>query len=519
MLDHLDQREEKQMEGTPEGVPLPAPLAELAGGSSESSTRHSKPEPEGPGDRAECEEIAAAEPFSEPVGPPRLRPMKKGQRLVKKPARPKLQISPEQRLLILDTWRRSGLPATDFSTIVGIPKHTLYTWKKRFEQEGPAGLMDRPRGGRKGSKLPQLTKRTILMLKESNPDWGCQRISDMLVRGPALPASPTAVARVLKEAGYELEEVPTRRHPDPVRRFERARSNQLWQTDLFTFVLKRQNRRVYLVAFMDDHSRFVTGFGLHASQSTALVLEVLRTAISSYGAPEEILTDNGTQYVTWRGKSAFAKELEKRGIRQVVASPRRPQTLGKIERFWGTLWRECIETAVFLDLADAQRRIGHFMDYYNFQRTHQGIEGLVPADRYFGVGSEVRATLKKRVAANALELARHGVPKKPFYVTGQVGGKSFSVHAEGERVILKRQGEERQEVELVSPEDERSAEPAWEQTLPEPLCPNGSPVAVPNEPSASSAEVPGSSPLDQILPELGEAFSGESDRDGEGGTA
>jgi transposase InsO family protein len=428
-----------------------------------------------------------------------------------------LQIGPEHRLLILDTWRRSGLPAADFSTIVGIAKHTLYTWKKRFEQEGPAGLMDRPRGGRKGSKLPELTKRTILMLKESNPDWGCQRISDMLVRGPALPASPTAVARVLKEAGYELEEVPTRRHPDKVRRFERARANQLWQTDLFTFVLKRQNRRVYLVAFMDDHSRFVTGFGLHASQSTALVLEVLRTAITSYGAPEEILTDNGTQYVTWRGKSAFTKELEKRGIRQVVASPRRPQTLGKIERFWGTLWRECIETAVFLDLADAQRRIGHFIDHYNFQRTHQGIDGLVPADRYFGAGSGVLETLKKRVAANALELARHGVPKKPFYLTGQVGDKSFSVHAEGERVILKRQGEERQEVELVCPQQEATAQLASPQALPEPVCPNGSPVAVPNEPSAASVESPGSSPLDQILPQLDEALSRESDRDGQGG--
>ena len=46
--------------------------------------------------------------------------------------------------------------------------------------------MDRPRGGRKGSKLPDLTKRTILMLKESHPEWGCQRISDMLLRGPAL---------------------------------------------------------------------------------------------------------------------------------------------------------------------------------------------------------------------------------------------------------------------------------------------------------------------------------------------
>ena len=91
-------------------------------------------------------------------------------------------------------------------------------------------------------------------------------------------------------------------------------------------MLKRQNRRVYLVAFMDDHSRFIVSYGLHASQSAALVLEVFRAGITSCGNPEEVLTDNGTQYVTWRGKSPFARELEKRGIRHVVASPHRPQT-------------------------------------------------------------------------------------------------------------------------------------------------------------------------------------------------
>src|SRR5271155_4133715 len=79
---------------------------------------------------------------------------------------------------------------------------------------------------------------------------------------------------------------------------------------------------------MDDHSRFIVSYGLHASQSTALVLEVLRAGLTSYPAPEEILTDNGTQYVTWRGKSQFSRELEKRGIKQVVARPRGDTTQG-----------------------------------------------------------------------------------------------------------------------------------------------------------------------------------------------
>jgi transposase InsO family protein len=430
----------------------------------------------------------------------------RGRRLAKKSDVPAPPLTPTQRLLLLDSWRRSGLPAGDFAPLVGISKHTLYAWKKKFDTEGPAGLEEKVRGAPTGSRLPEVTRRAILMMKESNPDWGVEKISAMLLRGPALPASPQAVARVLHEAGYESEEVPTKPHADHERRFERARPNQLWQTDLFTFMLKRQNRRVYLVAFMDDHSRFLVGYGLHASQSSALVLEVFRAALTGYGVPEEVLTDNGSQYVTWRGKSAFTRELEKRGVRQVISSPRHPQTLGKIERFWGTLWRECVEAAVFLDLGDAQRRIGLFIDHYNFQRPHQGVDGLVPADRFFGAAPEVLRTLKARVAANALELARHGLPQAPFYLTGQVGGQPFSLHAEGERVILTGVAGTRREIDLKPP----PAPAQGPAELPEPVCPQG---LVPQNPSDfQEPAAPGTSPLDEGL-----RLSAEALRPEEGG--
>jgi transposase InsO family protein len=448
-----------------------------------------------------------------------------GRRLAKAAEEPRSPLTAEQRLLVLDTWRRSGLPAGDFAALVGISKFTLYNWKHRFQKEGPAGLSTRQRGGPKGSRLPEVTRRTILMLKEANPAWGTERISAVLARGPALAASPGAVARVLKEEGYQLEESPTRPHPDHPREFERAKPCELWQTDLFTFILKRQNRRVYLVTFMDDHSRFIVGYGLHASQSAVLVLEVLRSALANYSAPAEILTDNGTQYITWRGKGIFTKELEKRGIRQIVASPRHPQTLGKVERFWGSLWRECVEAAVFLDLADASRRIGLYIDHYNFERPHQGIGGLTPADRFFGAAPEVLRSLKERVAANALSLARHGVPRAPFYLTGQVGGKSFSVHAEGERVILRHGAGEREEVSLAAPEGAREAsgeKPGGEvlavpesavppAELPEPLCPSASPS---EETPDEEPPAPGVSPLDDGLQRIEESLREEDASEG-----
>ncbi|MBN2194571.1 MAG: DDE-type integrase/transposase/recombinase [Polyangiaceae bacterium] len=426
----------------------------------------------------------------------------KGRRLVKPQEKDDRFFSPEERLMILDLWRRSGLPAGDFAPLVGASTYTLYRWQRKFEAHGPAGLMDQARGGPKGSRVPEVTKRAILMLKESNPDMGCQTISDMLVRGPALPASPGAVARVLKEAGYVFEEVRTHPHPDKPREFERARPNQLWQTDLFTFVLKRQNRRVYLVVYLDDHARFIVSYGLWATQSSALVLEALRAGIASYGAPAEVLTDNGSQYVTWRGKSAFTKECEKLGIKQIVATPRRPQTLGKVERFWGSLWRECLESAIFIDLADAQMRIGLYIDHYNFRRPHQGIGGLVPADRYFQAAPEVLRTLKERVAANAAEIARHGMPKEPFYLTGKVGGTPFSVHAEGERVILTRRDGTRQEVDLVPPESGSARE-----SMPAPLCPQGQVTSSLSGDGNEEPAAPGVSVLDG-------AFDGE-EADGE----
>ena len=356
----------------------------------------------------------------------------------------------KQRLLILDVWLRSELSAGEIAPLVGVSKHTLYVWKKRFDASGPAGLEDQPRKKKaRSSRLPEATQRAVLMLKRSHPDWGVDRIRDTLHRSEGYQASSGAIQRVLMNAGYEVELDATRPHDvSGPRRFERAKPNQLWQSDLFTFALKRENRRIYLVVFLDDHSRFVTGFAVHSTATGNVVREALESGIVAYGPPEEVLTDNGPQYHSWRGKSAFTKHLEKRGIRHIVARPRRPQTVGKTERFWKTLWTECLESAVCRDIADARTRVGHFIDHYNFQRTHQGIDGLIPADRFFNAEAEVRKAMEARVAQNALDLARHGEPRRPFYLTGKVGGEGISLHGEDGRVILTKEGGERSEVDL-----------------------------------------------------------------------
>jgi transposase InsO family protein len=352
------------------------------------------------------------------------------------------------RLTILTMWIRSGLQAKEFSRYVKVSPQQLGAWRRAFDQYGPAGLEPKPQGPGKGSRLPAPTRRAILLMKETHPDWGIDRLHDMLLRTEGFQASAGAISRLLKEEGYQAEEVPSQRHPDQVRRFERAKPNQLWQSDLFTFTLLPSSRRVHVVAFLDDRSRFVTGHGVSGSSSSGFVIEVFRTAVANFGAPEEVLTDRGPQYHAWRGKSAFHKVLSSMGIEHLLARPRHPQTVGKTERFWKTLWSESLSSRRPREVGEAKERIGHFVDFYNFRRTHQGIQGLVPADLYFEAAPEVRKTLEERVAANALELARHGKPRKPFYLTGRVGDESVSLHAEGEKVVLTKEDGTREEVDL-----------------------------------------------------------------------
>ncbi|MEW6557835.1 MAG: DDE-type integrase/transposase/recombinase, partial [Elusimicrobiota bacterium] len=120
--------------------------------------------------------------------------------------------------------------------------------------------------------------------------------------------------------------------PVQVRYFERSTPNALWQMDIMTFMLKGQYR-IYLIGIIDDNSRYIVNHGLFRRQTEDNVLDVLRGAIEKNGTPSEVLTDNGRQFYSWRGRSRFTKFCIKVGIQHIRSRPYHPQTLGKIESF------------------------------------------------------------------------------------------------------------------------------------------------------------------------------------------
>ena len=361
-------------------------------------------------------------------------------------------LTPQQRLLLLDTWQRSGLPAGDFAALVGVSKHTLYAWKKQLRRRRARRAWWTSRAaGRTGSRLPELTKRTILHAQAGQPRLGLpadQRHAACAAR-PCRPVPRPWPACCTRPATSWRRCRPGRTRTS-VRRFERARPNQLWQTDLFTFMLKRQNRRVYLVAFMDDHSRFIVGYGLHASQSAALVLEVLRAAIASLrharGDPDRqrhAVRDLARQervhqgageagHPADRGRAAAAADAgqDRALLGHAVAGVRRDGGVRRPGR------RPAADRPVHRPLQLPAAASGDRRPGAGRSLLRRGAGGAADAA---GAGGG------QRPGAGAARACR----SEPFYLTGQVGGQPFSVHAEGERVILTGPAGTRQEVDLA----------------------------------------------------------------------
>jgi len=325
-----------------------------------------------------------------------------------------------------------GLSAHAVGPRFGVPYTTLLEWSRKYREGGAARLL--PAAGRRQqqpSRVVPARVAAIVAVKRAQPGSGSRRIRDVLKRYFGLGTSATTVRRVLKQEGLAASKPRARAKPQPRgHRFERAEPNQLWQSDLFTFLL-RKHERVYVAAFLDDHSRYLVSLALAHHQKSSLVLEALARGIAEYGAPREILTDQGRQYTSWRGNTEFEAELKRHGIRHVKSRPHHPQTCGKIERFWKTLWEELLSCTVFADFTDCERRIALFIQHYNFQRPHQALDGLVPADRYFRAAAPVRTAIEANVQANALRLARERSPKLPFYLVGRLGDRDLAISAAG----------------------------------------------------------------------------------------
>lgn len=265
----------------------------------------------------------------------------------------------------------------------GISRKTGYKWLDRYRTLGMVGLEERSkRPHHSPTRTEDEVEKLILNARETHPAWGGRKIKRWLEdRGAEGLPAPSTITEILQRHGrIEPEE---RHQREPMRRFEYAQPNDLWQMD-FKGPFRVETKPCHPLTVLDDHSRFSVILKACEDHKRATVKRHLREAFGEYGLPRVMLVDNGGPWSPatmgeWTKLSVWLLRLNVNVIRSRV---RHPQTLGKDERFNKTVLVECLADHQFSTFSQVQNHFDVWRDVYNFERPHESLGLKSPASRY-----------------------------------------------------------------------------------------------------------------------------------------
>jgi transposase InsO family protein len=280
---------------------------------------------------------------------------------------------------------RSGLASPrEAAARRGVGKTQVYEWLARYEAEGASGLAPRSRRPlRSPRQLDAAVEDQIVAWRKQRPRWGAKKIRAELAReGWPVPAVST-VHQVLVRRGL-VQPAPRRREPPGGwRRFVRPCCNDLWHIDATRHQLA-DGRGFWVIDLVDDHSRFLLAAHVTAAPSMRAGWDAFRGAVAACGLPRQLISDNGINF-TGRllGRTvAFERQVAAAGTELIHASPRHPQTIGKLERQHRTQNDWIADHGRPRSLPAAQRLLDAYRDDYNHHRPHEAIGQHYPADIY-----------------------------------------------------------------------------------------------------------------------------------------
>jgi transposase InsO family protein len=276
-----------------------------------------------------------------------------------------------------------------------VSETTIYEWLRADKRRNP----DEKSGQLSAESEDPKTVRDqkILAMWRQHPGYGPSQIRNMLKRS-GFKVSVGTVRHVMEENGYLP---PKMKRKEPAGRYEAARPGELYHLDFYHFYVHKQKACVLFIE--DDFSRFIAGWAMVPSESAAPVIECFEQSVQRYGRPEGAMSDRGSAFHSWKGLSRFEALLEEYEINYYLA--KKASVNGKVEALNASFQKECVQQTEFMDLTDAARAIGRWVDHYNHRRTHHGLGGLlVPADRFYGIAEQSMKRIEQGLGADTADL-------------------------------------------------------------------------------------------------------------------
>lgn len=166
-------------------------------------------------------------------------------------------------------------------------------------------------------------------------------------------------------------------YPYLLRNLTINRPNQVWCSDITYIRLK--GGFVYLVAMMDWHSRKVLSWELSNTLDSSFCISTLERAIRLHGKPDIFNSDQGSQYTS----DAFTAVLKDNDIKISMDGKGRWMDNVFIERLWRSVKYENIYLNEYASVDELRQGLKRYFQYYNYERTHQSLNSLTPAEIYY----------------------------------------------------------------------------------------------------------------------------------------
>lgn len=279
-----------------------------------------------------------------------------------------------EREQIVSAFVKSEIGKDTAAKLLGCTKRTLKNYVKAYVVYKTAGLVDHRHSNH--CKLTPSQKESIVAVKKTDRWRSARNIRDLF----SLPVHSTTVWRILRAYGLVRENL---KRIKPIIRFQADKPNDLWQTDIMGKIDFPHIGVLYLIASLDDHSRFVPEGRWFKTQGKMNVFSVWYESLSRCGIPKKMLQDEGSQYkARQRFGNAdyqwYAKEL---GI-ELLWAPR-AQVKGKIERFWKFVQKDFVPGV--LKEKNIERVNGAFrvwLAWYNYKFKSPYFDNETHAARY-----------------------------------------------------------------------------------------------------------------------------------------
>jgi putative transposase len=211
---------------------------------------------------------------------------------------------------------------------VRVSRPSLDRWIRAWRSGGFDALA--PPARQVTARTPAEVLELAAALKRENPERTAAQASRILRASGGWSPSERTLQRHF--ARLELDTRPDGCPPPAFGRFEAARCNEMWTGDALHGPVIG-GRKTYLFAFIDDHSRLITGHRFGHAEDTVRLAAALRPALASRGVPDRIYVDNGSAFVdAWLLRACAVL-----GIKLTHSTPGRPQGRGKIERLFLTV--------------------------------------------------------------------------------------------------------------------------------------------------------------------------------------